>query len=146
MDVVKRSEFNEEKEGIFKDIEKEVGQDILEMSTVTEEGVMDVKTKACDLLLQHRVEIKYRSKKVDTILNRLHVAEPVARDNKERPAFIPEAALKRQKQKLEQKMEDDDDMETAVPKRKTEREIELEEGDDYVFEKAEAETRTEDGG
>merc|ERR1712098_388222 len=52
---------------------------------------------------------------------------------KERPAFIPEAALKRQKQKLEQKMEDDDDMETAVPKRKTEREIELEEGDDYVL-------------
>jgi len=133
MDVVKRSEFNEEKEGVFKEIEKEVGQDILEMSTVTEEGVMDVKTKACDLLLQHRVEIKYRSKKVDTILNRLHVAEPVARDNKERPAFIPEAALKRQKQKLEQKMEDDDDMETAVPKRKTEREIELEEGDDYVL-------------
>jgi len=132
MDVVKRSEFNEEKEGVFKEIEKEVGQDILEMSTVTEEGVMDVKTKACDLLLQHRVEIKYRSKKVDTILNRLHVAEPVARDNKERPAFIPEAALKRQKQKLEQKMEDDD-METAVPKRKTEREIELEEGDDYVL-------------
>jgi len=133
MDVVKRSEFSQEKEEVFKEIEKEVGHDILEMSTVTEEGVMDVKTKACDLLLQHRVEIKYRSKKVDTILNRLHVAEPVARDEKARPAFIPEAALKRQRQKLEQKMEDDDDMETAVPKRKTERDIELEEGDDYII-------------
>merc|ERR1712179_888879 len=91
------------------------------------------KNMSCDLLLQHRVELKYKSKKVDTILNRLHVAEPVARDNKERPAFIPEAALKKQRQKLEQKMdEDDDDMETSVPKRKTEREIELEEGDDYI--------------
>jgi len=134
MDVVKRSEFDEEKENLFKEIEKEIGREILEMSTVTEEGVMDVKTKSCDLLLQHRVEIKYKSKKVDTIINRLHVAEPVARDNKARPAFIPDAALKKQKQKLEQKMDDDDDdMETSVPKRKTEREIELEEGDDYII-------------
>jgi len=134
MDVVKRSEFDEEKENLFKEIEKEIGREILEMSTVTEEGVMDVKTKSCDLLLQHRVEIKYKSKKVDTIMNRLHVAEPVARDNKARPAFIPEAALKKQKQKIEQKMDDDDDdMETSVPKRKTEREIELEEGDDYII-------------
>jgi len=133
MDVVKRSEFNEHQEGIFKEIEKEIGRDILEMSTVTEEGVMDVKTRACDLLLQHRVELKYKSKKVETILNRLHVAEPVARDTKARPAFVPAAALKRQQQKAEQKLEgDDDDMDTAVPKRKTEREIELEEGDDYI--------------
>jgi nucleolar GTP-binding protein len=133
MDVVKRSEFTEHQEGIFKEIEKEIGRDILEMSTVTEEGVMDVKTKACDLLLQHRVELKYKSKKVETILNRLHVAEPVARDTKERPAFVPAAALKKQQQKAEQKLDgDDDDMDTAVPKRKTEREIELEEGDDYI--------------
>merc|ERR1719481_2191167 len=120
-------------EAIFKDIEKEIGRDILEMSTTTEEGVMEVKNTSCDLLLQHRVELKYKSKKVDTILNRLHVAEPVPRDNKERPAFIPEAALKKQRQKQEQKMEDDEDMETSVPKRKTEREIELEEGDDYIL-------------
>jgi len=133
MDVIKRSEFTEHQEGIFKEIEKEIGRDILEMSTVTEEGVMDVKTRACDLLLQHRVELKYKSKKVETILNRLHVAEPVARDTKERPAFVPAAALKKQQQKAEQKLDgDDDDMDTAVPKRKTEREIELEEGDDYI--------------
>jgi len=133
MDIVRRSEFTEEKEVIFKDIEKEIGRDILEMSTTTEEGVIEVKNTSCDLLLQHRVELKYKSKKVDTILNRLHVAEPVPRDNKERPAFIPEAALKKQRQKQEQKMEDDEDMETSVPKRKTEREIELEEGDDYIL-------------
>lgn len=134
MDVVKRGEFSQEKEELFKEIEKEIGRDILEMSTVTEEGVMEVKNISCDLLLQHRVEIKYKSKKVDTILNRLNVTEPVPRDNKVRPAFVPEAALKKQRQKLEQKMERDDeeDMETSVPKRKTEREIELEEGDDYI--------------
>merc|ERR1712059_206442 len=91
--------------------------DILEMSTMTEDGVMDVKTKACDLLLQHRVELKYKSKKVEGILNRLHVAEPVARDTVDRPAFVPAAALKKQKDKLEAK--------------RTERDIELEMGDEY---------------
>ena len=118
-----------------KEIEKDIGREILEMSTVTEEGVMDVKNNACELLLQHRVEHKFKSKKVETVLNRLHVAEPVARDNKARPAFVPEAALRRQREKLEAKMEDgeDEEDETMVPKRKTEREIELEEGDDYII-------------
>jgi len=136
MDVLKRSELTPEKEEIYKSIESAIGGDILEMSTVSEEGVMDVKTKACEILLQHRVEMKFKSNKVETILNRLHVAEPVARDNKERPPFIPEAAIRKRKEKLEAKMEegeDDDEMETSVPKRKTEREIELEMGDDYVL-------------
>ena len=44
--------------------------------------------------MQHRVEAKFRSKKVDGILNRLHVAEPAPRDTKSRPAFIPPAAVK----------------------------------------------------
>jgi len=138
MDVLKRSVFTPEKEEIFKAIEAETGREILEMSTVTEDGVMDVKTKACDILLQHRVELKYKSiKKVDGVLNRLNVAEPVARDTKLRPAFIPEAALKKQRDKLEAKMEDgeedEDSMETSVPKKKSERDIELEMGDDYVI-------------
>merc|ERR1712112_501448 len=133
MDVIQRSELNAEKEELFKSIETATGAEILQMSTVSEEGVMDVKTKACEMLLQHRVEMKFKSNKVGTIMNRLHVAEPVARDNKERPPFIPEAAIRKRKEKLEAKMEDgEEEMETSVPKRKTEREIELEMGDDYI--------------
>jgi len=133
-DVIKRVELNPEKEEIFKAIETETGLDIMEMSTVNEEGVMEVKTKACDMLLQHRVELKFKSNKVENILNRLNVAEPVKRDEKERPPFIPEAAIKKRQQKLEAKMEDgsEDEMETSVPRRKTERELELELGDDYI--------------
>jgi nucleolar GTP-binding protein len=134
-DVLARSEFPDEKEAIFKELENELGRDILEMSTVTENGVMDVKTTACELLLQHRVEVKFRSKKIDGILNRLHVTDPEARDDKERPAFIPEAALKKREEKLLQKeLEDDandDNMEQDFVKRKTEREIEIEEECDY---------------
>jgi len=139
-DVLARSELREDQEAIYKEIEKEIGRNILEMSTVTEVGVMDVKTESCEVLLQHRVEAKYRSKKVDGILNRLHVAEPEARDKKDRPAFIPPAALKKQQDKAAKKAElgdededDIDDDEEKAPRYKTERELELEQGDDYIL-------------
>ena len=57
------------------------------MSSVTEEGVMTVRNEACDQLLAQRVEIKMKSKKV---MNRLHVAMPIQRDQKERPPCIPQ--------------------------------------------------------
>merc|ERR1719391_1390451 len=142
-DVLSRGELSDEQEAFFKEIEKEVEGDILVMSTVTENGVMDVKTKACEVLLQHRVEAKYRSKKVDTILNRLHVAEPVARDNKVRAAFIPEAAIRKQQEKLARKndvdMDDDDDDDEEndgeIVKKSTRRktELELEQADEYYL-------------
>jgi len=137
-DVIARSELSADQEAIYKDIEKEIGRDILEMSTITETGVMDVKTSACELLLHHRVESKFKTKKVDGILNRLHVAEPTARDTKQRPAFIPESAIRRRQQKLEEKMEnddidDEDEMDDDKPKFKSERALELELGDDYIL-------------
>ena len=69
-DVLNRAELDAGKEEIYKQIEKEIGRDILEMSTVTEKGVMDVKVTACETLLQHRIDVKYKSKKVDSVLNR----------------------------------------------------------------------------
>merc|ERR1719166_886997 len=66
-------------------------------------------------------------------MNRLSVALPEPRDNKSRPAFIPEAALRKRKEKMEKCLaEDEEEMGTSVPRRKTEREIELEMGDDYI--------------
>jgi tRNA U34 5-carboxymethylaminomethyl modifying GTPase MnmE/TrmE len=46
-DVLSRSELSEEKEAIYKEIEKEIGAQILEMSTVTEQGVIEVKVRIC---------------------------------------------------------------------------------------------------
>jgi len=47
--------------------------------------------------LAARVETKMKSKKVNDILNRLHLATPTPRDDKPRPAFIPEALATRVK-------------------------------------------------
>jgi nucleolar GTP-binding protein len=139
-DVLARSEFPPEKEAIFAEMEKELGREILQMSTVNEEGVMDVKTTACEMLLQHRVEAKFRTKKIEGILNRLHVTDPEARDTKERPAFIPAAALKKREEKLLQKQQDEEDgdddeftLKVDPNKRMTEREIELEQECDYTI-------------
>jgi len=59
------------------------------MSTLSEVGVMDVKNRCCDLLLAHRVEQKLAGRRAGEVMNRLHVAMPVPRDSKKRPAFVP---------------------------------------------------------
>ncbi|KAM7490448.1 hypothetical protein LguiA_033369 [Lonicera macranthoides] len=91
---------------------------LLTMSTLTEEGVISVKNAACERLLDQRVELKMKSKKINECLNRFHVAMPKPRDQKERPACIPQAVLEakakeaeeaihKAKKKLEKDLEDD---------------------------------------
>ncbi|KAE9453636.1 hypothetical protein C3L33_14465, partial [Rhododendron williamsianum] len=63
------------------------------MSTLTEDGVISVKNAACERLLNQRVELKMKSKKINDCLNRFHVAMPKPRDQKERPPCIPQAVL-----------------------------------------------------
>ncbi|KAG5265272.1 hypothetical protein AALO_G00240420 [Alosa alosa] len=120
-DVKKISELPEENQQIFQDLLSE-GIPVIETSTLTEEGVMQVKTEACDKLLTFRVDSKMKGKKVHDVLNRLHLAVPNKRDNKIRPPFIPEGAALRKKA-----------MEVDAPKRKLERDLELELGDDYIL-------------
>ncbi|XP_043824792.1 GTP-binding protein 4 [Dromiciops gliroides] len=120
-DVKRISELPEDNQKIFVDLEAE-GLPVIETSTLTEEGVIKVKTEACDRLLTHRVESKMKGNKVNEVLNRLHLAVPSKRDDKERPPFIPEGVVARKKR-----------MEVDAPKKKRERDLELEMGDDYIL-------------
>lgn len=58
------------------------------MSTVNEEGVIELRNEACDRLLAHRVETKLKGKKAAGIMNRLQVAEPQPRDEKVSPEIL----------------------------------------------------------
>nr|CAB3469869.1 unnamed protein product [Digitaria exilis] len=86
---------------------------LLTMSTLTDDGVMAVKNAACERLLEQRVDVKMKSKKMVDCLNRFHVALPKPRDNKERPVCIPPAVLEaranaaaaKEKKKLEKDIE-----------------------------------------
>ncbi|KAM4029563.1 GTP-binding protein 4 [Anomaloglossus baeobatrachus] len=120
-DVKRVSELDEEQQKIFKELESE-GLPIIETSTLTEEGVIQVKTEACDRLLAYRVETKMKGNKVNDVLNRLHLAVPSKRDEKERPPFIPEGAALRKKR-----------MDIEAPKKKLEKDLEMELGDDYIL-------------
>ncbi|CAL1391146.1 unnamed protein product [Linum trigynum] len=95
---------------------------LLTMSTLTEEGVMAVKNAACERLLDQRVEKKMKSKKMNDCLNRFHVAMPKPRDQKERPACIPQAVLEAKALEAAQK-----------EGRKTEKDIENENGGAGVY-------------
>ncbi|XP_014605728.1 PREDICTED: nucleolar GTP-binding protein 1 [Polistes canadensis] len=123
VDVTRLDELPNEKREILKPLEADTNVPILEMSTLTDFGVIDVKNQACDRLLAFRVDQKIKTKKVEGILNRLHVAQPVPRDQKIRAPCIPESVLLK-KQAIANKME---------RQRKLEREIEEEMGDDYVL-------------
>ncbi len=111
------------------------------MSTFSEEGVIEVRNEvnfltesieescflqACDRLLAHRVDIKLKSRKVNDVLNRLHVTQPQKRDERVRAPFIPEGVI----QRLESMQ-----VTTINPiektKKKTERDLEVELEEDY---------------
>ncbi|XP_065883373.1 GTP-binding protein 4-like [Dysidea avara] len=98
------------------------GITILPMSTITEEGVSVVKTTTCDALLVQRVEAKLKGKNATDLISRIHLAVPSETDESKRPPHIPEGARTK-------RIANDP---TAV-KKKTERDLELEEGDDYVL-------------
>ena len=121
IDVLKLDELTEDKQNIFEEFKSE-NIPVLQMSTLTEEGVYEVKSEACERLLAYRIESKIKTKKVNDILNRLHVAVPAKRDTVERPPCIPQSVLDKMKA-----------METDKQKKKTERDLELEMGDDYYL-------------
>lgn len=64
------------------------------MSNITKDGLDDVKSKACDILLDHRLAQKAKDpKKAEAILNRMHIAQPKKRDNLDRPTTVPDSVL-----------------------------------------------------
>ncbi|GMY11336.1 nucleolar GTP-binding protein 1-like [Fagus crenata] len=96
---------------------------LLTMSTLTDEGVIAVKNAACERLLDQRVELKMKSKKINDCLNRIRVVMPKQKpDQKERPPCIPQAVLEA---KAKQAAE--------TEKRKTEKDLENENGGAGVY-------------
>ncbi|KAI8469936.1 MAG: P-loop containing nucleoside triphosphate hydrolase protein [Monoraphidium minutum] len=64
---------------------------LMAMSALSETGIAEVKTAACERLLAHRVEAKVAGKRIGDVLNRMHVALPKPRAGgaKPRPPVIP---------------------------------------------------------
>lgn len=70
------------------------GAELISMSNISEENISELKTRACDKLLEARVESKLSAGRLkDDVLARITVALPKKRDNTVREAFIPTSVL-----------------------------------------------------
>jgi nucleolar GTP-binding protein len=95
IDKRKPEDLEGEDKALFEEILSDPEITLAQTSCYTDEGVMDLRNVACDKLLAARVEQKLKGVKIQSVINKLHLAEPVKRDDRERPAFIPESVLNR---------------------------------------------------
>ncbi|KAH9978909.1 GTP binding protein 4 [Lactifluus volemus] len=122
VDVTRLEDLTPDNRAFVQEIIDTEGLQHVQVSCHSEEGVMDLKNKACDALLAQRVDTKLKGSKINTIINRIHVAQPKPRDDVVREPFIPEAVKQRKKY-------DKNDPD----RRKLEKDVELEEGGAGVY-------------
>jgi len=115
IDLKKMEQLDDEDKALIESVRSDRDTKLCTMSNVSEEGVTAVKNAACDMLLEYRVARKLRSKRIDDVINRIHVAKPVKRDNKQRSTTIPSSVLEMKAKKK-----------AGVPieKRRTEKDLE----------------------
>jgi nucleolar GTP-binding protein len=97
IDVMRPEQLGESDQALLQGILASGDVTMVQSSCYTDEGVMAVRNTSCDKLLQSRVEMKMKGTKVTSVLNKLHLAQPAARDDKARPACVPESAMERVK-------------------------------------------------
>lgn len=95
VDVTRLEDLPTETRAFVQEIIDSEGVQHIQVSCYSEEGVMDLKNKACDALLAYRVDHKLRGSKINAIANRIHVAQPKPRDDIVRAPFIPDAVKKK---------------------------------------------------
>jgi nucleolar GTP-binding protein len=93
IDLKKWADVEESDKALIQSVLDDRNTQMIQMSNATEEGITTVKSTACDMLLHHRVERKLKSKRINDVINRIHVTQPVKRDDKARPSNIPASVL-----------------------------------------------------
>lgn len=93
IDVAKLDDLDDERAALVRGLLLDGHVKVAQISTFTDEGIMELKENACETLLASRVEGKSRGPKAGSIMNRLHVATPQKRDDVERKPFIPQSIM-----------------------------------------------------
>jgi nucleolar GTP-binding protein len=97
VDVIRLDDLPAESKALVDEILTLPDVQHVQISCYSDEGVMELKTKACDALLAHRVDSKLKGTKINAIANRIHVAQPKPRDEVVRAPFIPDGVKERRK-------------------------------------------------
>ncbi|KAK9468471.1 P-loop containing nucleoside triphosphate hydrolase protein [Lipomyces arxii] len=122
IDILKPEDLDAERQALLETVTSEPNVETMQLSCHLELNLMEVRNHACDKLLAARIEQKMKGSKVSGVLNKIHLAQPVARDTTERPAYIPEGIASLRKY-------DPEDPE----RRKLARDVEAEEGGPGVY-------------
>lgn len=101
IDVAKLDDLDDQRAGLVRSVLAEGNVHLAQISTFTDEGIMELKQDACETLLASRVEGKVRGPKANSIMNRLHVATPQRRDDIERKPFVPESIASGSRKKFD---------------------------------------------
>jgi nucleolar GTP-binding protein len=92
VDLLKFSDLELEGRQKIEAIAKEHNAYVIQMSNTTKDGIQDVKTKACDILLDFKLTQKAKDpKKAEGILNRMHVSKPKKRGGVTVKSNIPDS-------------------------------------------------------
>jgi nucleolar GTP-binding protein len=97
IDIVRLSDLHPDNRAYVDAILADPTITLVEASTYSEEGVMEVRNIACEALLAARVEQKLKGNRINAVANRIHVAMPIKRDDVERTPFIPEGVKDKKK-------------------------------------------------
>ncbi|RUS22584.1 P-loop containing nucleoside triphosphate hydrolase protein, partial [Endogone sp. FLAS-F59071] len=122
IDIMRPEELPDKDKALLDEIARQDGPQIVTMSCYSDVGVMEVRNAACDKLLAARVEVKLKSGKIADVVNRIHLAEPQARDDVPREPHVPEEVVGRARFDLKD-----------LSRRRLERDIEAEEGGPGVY-------------
>jgi nucleolar GTP-binding protein len=95
IDRVKPSDLDPDTQALLQGLLADGTVELLELSCATEEGVMQARNRACEKLLAARVEQKLKGGRINDVLNKIHLATPMARDDVPRLPFIPDAVKNR---------------------------------------------------
>merc|ERR1712137_177380 len=108
IDLVTYEQLNEQDKVLLQGLKEDNRTILVEMSNKSGDGINDVKTRACDILLEYRLAQKTENlaggnsviKREEDFLKGIYVAKPKSRGDAERTPNIPETVLSGQKQSL----------------------------------------------
>jgi nucleolar GTP-binding protein len=95
IDRAKPEDLDPESQVLLQSIFADGTVEKLELSCATEMGVMEARNRACERLLALRVEQKLKGARINDVLNKIHLAQPMPRDDVPRLPFIPEEVKNR---------------------------------------------------
>lgn len=95
---------------LIEELKEEGMFSVAKVSCRTEEGVMEARNTACDMLLALRSTSPAVTAGKTSLMGRLRVTQPKPRDDIARPATIPPAILAKRMQKVQEQQDDPESM------------------------------------